>query len=86
MPLTGEVQGWSEEDAQACDRHGRVSVHAAQPEHQQAVQRCKPSSPFNPLMFPPWKPLGVGLVTERLLWITEACLTPVVLLLSLHTP
>lgn len=40
---TGEVQGWPEEDPQTCDRHGRVSVHAAQPEHQQTVQRRKTS-------------------------------------------
>lgn len=45
-PRAGEVQGRPEEAPQACDRHGRVSVHAAQPEHQQAVQPSKisPSS------------------------------------------
>lgn len=47
IPPAGEVQRGSEEDPQACDRHGGVSVHAAQPEHQQAVQRRKTSRAFN---------------------------------------
>lgn len=52
----GEVQGRPEEDPQACDRHGWVSVHAAQPEHQQTVQPSKTSSSSN--TFPPRKAAG----------------------------
>lgn len=70
----GEVQGRPEEDPQACDRHGWVSVHAAQPEHQQTVQPGKTSSACNPLTFPPRKLLGVSLVSVRPLWFIETCL------------
>lgn len=37
-PASGEVQDRPEEDPQACNKHVWVSVHAAQPEHQQTVQ------------------------------------------------
>lgn len=64
----GEVQGWLEEDPQACDWHGWVSVHAAQPQHQQTVQQRKTPSPFNPLTFPPQKLLG-----GRSVWAQTLC-------------
>lgn len=73
----GEVQGWPEEDPQTRDRHGRVSVHAAQPEHQQTVQRRKTPLPFKPLTFPPRKLLGVSSVSVRPQWVTEMCLNSV---------
>lgn len=40
----GEIQRRPEEDSQTCYGHGRVPVHAAQPEHKQAVQWCKSSA------------------------------------------
>lgn len=50
-PRAGEVQGGPEEAPQACDWHGRVSFHAAQPEHQQALQPSKMSPSCNPPVF-----------------------------------